>query len=97
LQRLAANTAIFTILDSVLLRTLPVANPRQLVMLSDPDALGFALAGDASSPQELADDLAKHSRGSDPPVQLSPTICAQLTLNRNDSSKAIEILQAAGA
>jgi len=39
---IGANTAIFTILDSVLLRTLPVANPNQLVVLTDPDAHGMS-------------------------------------------------------
>ncbi|MFZ0522997.1 MAG: ABC transporter permease [Candidatus Acidiferrales bacterium] len=39
---IGANTAIFTILDSVLLRTLPIPNPRQLVILTDPDDHGMS-------------------------------------------------------
>ncbi len=39
---IGANTAIFTILDSVLLRTLPVHDPEQLVSLTDPDAHGMS-------------------------------------------------------
>ena len=37
---IGANTAIFTVLDSVLLKSLPVAHPEQLVVLTDPDAHG---------------------------------------------------------
>jgi hypothetical protein len=37
---IGANTAIFSVLDSVLLRSLPVAHPEQLVTLSDPDEHG---------------------------------------------------------
>ncbi len=59
-------------------------------------ALAFVLAGDASRAQALADDLAKRFP-EDTIVQFNylPTIHAQLALSRNDSSKAIEALQAA--
>ncbi len=35
-----ANTAIFSVLDSVLLRSLPVRHPEQLAVLSNPDEHG---------------------------------------------------------
>jgi hypothetical protein len=38
---IGANTAIFSFLDSVLLRSLPVPHPEQLVTLSDPDDHGM--------------------------------------------------------
>ena len=59
-------------------------------------ALALALAGDAARAQALADDLAKRFP-EDTIVHFNylPTIRAQLALNRNDPSKAIEILQAA--
>ena len=49
---IGANTAIFTILDSVLLRSLPVANPKQLVALTNPDAHGMS-NGSASGDRDL--------------------------------------------
>jgi eukaryotic-like serine/threonine-protein kinase len=59
-------------------------------------ALALALAGDVSRAQALADDLGKQFP-EDTVVQFNylPTIHAQLALCRNDSSKAIEALQAA--
>jgi Flp pilus assembly protein TadD len=59
-------------------------------------ALALALSGDSARAQELADDLNKRFP-KDTLVQFNylPTIHAQLALLRNDSSKAIEALQAA--
>jgi eukaryotic-like serine/threonine-protein kinase len=59
-------------------------------------ALALGFAGDAVRAQTLAEDLAKHFP-EDPLVQFNylPTIHAQLALSRNDSSKAIDALQAA--
>ena len=39
---IGANTAIFSVLDSVLLRSLPVSHPEELVALSDPDEHGHS-------------------------------------------------------
>src|SRR3984885_1619101 len=51
---IGANTAIFTIFDSVLLRKLPVANPQQLVMLTDPDARGASTGSESGERHLLA-------------------------------------------
>jgi predicted permease len=40
---LGANTAIFSLLDGVLLTTLPVRNPHELVMLTDPTVNGVSV------------------------------------------------------
>jgi predicted permease len=40
---IGANTAIFTVINSVLLNNLPVSNPEQLVLLTNPDEQGRAI------------------------------------------------------
>ena len=47
---IGANTAIFSLMDQVLLRTLPVRNPEQLVILHEPGPhFGFVLGNDRFS------------------------------------------------
>src|SRR5271155_5131547 len=43
---IGANTAIFTLVDAVMLRSLPVADPQRLVMLTDPDSHGHSFGSD---------------------------------------------------
>jgi predicted permease len=51
---IGANTAIFSILDSVLLRALPVPNPGELSILTDPDAHGSTFGSEGGERSQLA-------------------------------------------
>jgi predicted permease len=51
---IGANTAIFSFLDSVLLRSLPVPHPDQLVTLSDPDDHGSSYGSEGGDRSLLA-------------------------------------------
>ena len=51
---IGANTAIFSVLDSVLLRSLPVPHAEQLVTLSNPDAHGSNFGSDSGDRALLA-------------------------------------------
>jgi predicted permease len=51
---IGANTAIFSVLDSVLLRSLPVPHPEQLVTLADPDEHGSSFGSEGGDRSLLA-------------------------------------------
>src|SRR5256884_4847812 len=51
---IGANTAIFSVLDSVLLRSLPVSHPEQLVTRSDPDEHGSSFGSEGGDRSLLA-------------------------------------------
>src|SRR6266478_487500 len=51
---IGANTAIFSVLDAVLLRSLPVSHPEQLVTLSDPDEHGSSFGSEGGDRSLLA-------------------------------------------
>ncbi|HEV2426496.1 MAG TPA: ABC transporter permease [Terriglobia bacterium] len=63
---IGANTAIFTVLDAVLLNSLPVRNPQQLVLLTDPGAGGMSVGSSTGSRDMLTyaefQDLAAHNQ-----------------------------------
>ena len=51
---IGANTAIFSVLDSVLLRSLPVAHPEELALLTDPDSHGQSFGSEGGERSLLA-------------------------------------------
>jgi predicted permease len=51
---IGANTAIFSVLESVLLRSLPVHHPQELVLLTDPDQHGENFGSQNGSRSQLA-------------------------------------------
>jgi predicted permease len=51
---IGANTAIFSVLESVLLRALPVHRPNELVVLTDPEAHGANFGSQGGSRRQLA-------------------------------------------
>ncbi len=63
---IGANTAIFTLLNSVLLSTLPVKNPQQLVVLTNPNAHGMSRGSEDGDRDLLTypefQDLAAHNQ-----------------------------------
>jgi predicted permease len=59
---IGANTAIFSVLDSVLLRSLPVLHPEQLVTLSDPDEHGSSFGSEGGDRSLLAYSEFEHFR-----------------------------------
>ena len=51
---IGANTAIFSVLDSVLLRSLPVSHPEELSLLTDPDSHGLSFGSEGGERSLLA-------------------------------------------
>lgn len=50
---IGANTAIFSVLNSVLLRSLPVSHPEELALLTDPDSHGGCFCSEGGGERSL--------------------------------------------
>jgi len=62
---IGANTAIFTLIDAVMMRTLPVTHPEQLVVIGDPAHVGSSWHGSVRTDvvsYPLYKDIRDHNR-----------------------------------
>ena len=65
---IGANTAIFSLIDAVMLRALPVENPSQLMLLKwtarhEPDTHGYMSSGDCADNLGFGENAAKNPSG----------------------------------
>jgi predicted permease len=59
---IGANTAIFSLIDTVLVKTLPVRAPQELVLLTDPTAIGVSIGSQGPERQNLSYGEYEHIR-----------------------------------
>src|SRR5258708_31338307 len=77
---IGANTAIFSIMNVVLLKSLPVRNPRELVLLTDPNQSGASSGMDNGERGMLT--YAEFAQLRDRSTSFSGVCAAQASLNR---------------
>ncbi|MEX2302844.1 MAG: ABC transporter permease [Bryobacterales bacterium] len=80
---IGANTAIFSLLNSILLSALPVDNPQQLVMLTDPDSSGV-FVGSQNGERSLL-TFAEFEQLRDQSTAFSGLMASQSSLDRTQA------------
>jgi predicted permease len=76
-----ANTAIFSIMDAALLKSLPVRDPQQLVILTDPTMSGMWMGMDNGGPRSLL-SYAEYAQLRDHATVFSGMCASEAQLNR---------------
>jgi putative ABC transport system permease protein len=99
---IGANTAIFSVLDSVLLRTLPVAHPEELVVLTDPDSHGSEFGGEGGERTLLAyseyqylrdhNDVFSHIFAADSELRNVDAVVGSSSANSQAHTEAVRVL-----
>jgi predicted permease len=84
---IGANTAIFSLMDQVLLRLLPVKNPRELVQLDGPGTFRGSTAGQRTFSHPMYRDLRERADGFAGLVARAP---ATATFTYRDQTERIE-------
>jgi predicted permease len=83
---IGANTAIFSLIDTVLLKMLPVKDPQQLVALTDPTSAGVSIGSSTGERDILSTREFEALR--DRTQSFSGMFAAQSQLDRNNASIA---------
>ncbi len=76
---IGANTAIFDIINAVLLNELPVKNPQELVFLTGPDAHGIDVGGDYGTRDLLTYPEFQYLRENNQVLSGITAVCSQMT------------------
>jgi predicted permease len=77
---IGANTAVFSVMDAALLKSLPVPNPQELVMFTDPNASGVTTGLNAGERHLMT--FAEFVQLSDHATTLSGMFATEADLNR---------------
>jgi predicted permease len=103
---IGANTAIFSVLDSVLLRTLPVTHPEELVVLTDPDSHGSAFGSEGGERSLLAyseflylrdhNEVLSHIFAADGQLRNVDATVGNLSANSQTHTEALRVLLVSG-
>ncbi|MGC2656608.1 MAG: hypothetical protein WA324_01430, partial [Bryobacteraceae bacterium] len=90
---IGANTAIFTLMDQLMLRQLPVSNPGQLVMLSQLGAHNGSNMGDRMNSYPIYQDYQKKA------TPLSEVLCRRLgsaSVSVHDQTERVDMEMVSG-
>ena len=79
---IGANTAIFSLVNSVLMSTLPVRNPHELVMLTDPLTSGVSMGMEGGERSLVDIHRVPRAAGAQPHARIADGVAKQSSANR---------------